>query len=78
MSTIAEELNALLAQLPPSEQERVLNFARDLARPPIVIAHTPLPPGTPGSIVAQLRVSPEVGEAMEQALADCERIDLDG
>ncbi|MGH2501033.1 MAG: hypothetical protein ACRDID_00810 [Ktedonobacterales bacterium] len=78
MSTIAEELNALLAQLPPSEQARVLNFARDLARPPIVIAHTPLPPGTPGSIVAQLRVSPEVGEAMEQALEECERIDLDG
>ncbi|MGH2504404.1 MAG: hypothetical protein ACRDID_18005 [Ktedonobacterales bacterium] len=78
MSTIADELNALLAQLPPSEQARVLNFARDLARPPILVTHTPLPPGTPGSIVAQLRVSPEVGEAMEQALAGCERIDLDG
>lgn len=78
MSTIAEELNALLAQLPPSEQERVLNFARDLARPAFVIAHTPLPPGTPGSIVAQLRVPPEVGESMERALADCEQIDPDG
>lgn len=74
MSTIAEELTALLAQLPPSEQERVLNFARDLARPPIVVKHSPLPPGTPGSVVAQLRVSPEVGEAMQQALEDTERI----
>jgi len=31
MATIAEELNALMAQLPPQEQEHVLNFARDLA-----------------------------------------------
>lgn len=74
MSTIAEELAAVVAQLPLSEQERVLNFARDLAHPPIIIKHTPLPPGTPGSIVAQLRVSPEVGEEMEQALEDTERI----
>ncbi|HEY8323976.1 MAG: hypothetical protein ACHQ1E_05095 [Ktedonobacterales bacterium] len=77
MSTIAEELNALLAQLPPSEQARVLNFARDLARPPFVIAHTPLPPGSSPDALLRIRVDPEVGEAMEQALADCERIDPD-
>lgn len=75
MSTIAEELTELLAQLPPREQERVLSFARELAHPPIVVAHTPLPPGTPGSVVAllRLRVDPEVGEAMERALEDCEQ-----
>jgi hypothetical protein len=66
MSTIAEELNALLAQLPPSEQARVLNFAR-----------TPLPPGSSPDALLRIRVDPEVGEAMEQALADCERIDPD-
>ena len=73
MATIAEELASLVAQLPPNEQERVLRFARELAHPPI-FPHTPLPPGTPGSVVAKLRVSPEVGEAMEQALEDTERI----
>jgi len=73
MATITEELSSLLARLSPRDQERVLNFARELAHPP-VFPHTPLPPGTPGHVVAKLRVSPEVGEAMEQALEDTERI----
>lgn len=77
MSTIAEELTELLAQLPPREQERVLSFARELAHPPIVVAHTPLPPGASPEALLRIRVDPEVGEAMEQALEDCERIDLD-
>ena len=47
MATIAEELAAVVAQLPPREQERVLSFARALANPP-VFPHTPLPPGTQG------------------------------
>lgn len=73
MASIAEELTALLAQLPPADQARVLNFARDLAHTP-AFAHTPLPPGAPGSAVAKLRVDPEAGEAMEQAHEECERI----
>lgn len=73
MATTAEELNALMAQLPPREQERVLSFARELAHPP-VFPRTPLPPGTPGHVVASLRVSPEAGEAMERALEEAERI----
>jgi hypothetical protein len=76
MATIAEELAAVVAQLPPRGQERVLSFARALANPP-VFPHTPLPPGTRGYIAAQLRVSLEAGEAMEQALEDTERIDPD-
>lgn len=36
MATIAEELNALMAQLPPREQERALSFARELAHPPVL------------------------------------------
>jgi len=71
MATIVEELQALVEQLPQNEQERVLSFARALAHPP-VFPHSPLPPGTPGHVVAQLRVSPEVGEAMEKALEDTE------
>lgn len=39
---------------------------------------TPLPPGMPGAVVARLSVSPEVGEALERALKETERIDLDG
>ena len=73
MATIAEELTSLLAQLPPREQERILSFARELAHPP-TFPHTPLPPGTPGHIVAQLRISPEFGEAMERALEDTEQV----
>lgn len=74
MATNAEELATVVAQLPPREQERVLSFARALANPPVFL-HTPLPPSSPGHIAAQLRVSPEAGEAMEQALENTERID---
>jgi hypothetical protein len=49
---------------------------RALANPP-VFPHTPLPPGTPGNIAAQLRVSPEASAAIEQALEDTEHIDSD-
>lgn len=73
MATIAEELSSLLAQLSPGEQERVLNFARGLAHPP-VFPHSELPPGTPGHIVAKLRVSSEAGEAMEKALEEAEQV----
>ena len=73
MATIVEELASLVAQLAPTEQERVLSFARDLAHPP-VIQHSPLPPGTPGSVVAKLRVSSEFGEILERALQDTEQV----
>lgn len=73
MATIAEELASVLEQLPERDQERVLSFARALANPP-EFPHTPLPAGTPGHVVAQLRVSPEVGEAMERAHEECERV----
>lgn len=73
MSTIVEELSSLVAQLPPHEQERVLNFARELAHPP-VFPHTPLPPGSPPDALLRLRVDDETGEAMERAHEDCEQI----
>lgn len=73
MATTIDEINALLAGMPKHDQERVLRYARMLANPP-QFPHTPLPPGTPGHVIAQLRVSPEVGEALAEALADTERI----
>ncbi len=73
MATTIDEINALLAGMPKHDQERVLWYARLLSNPP-QFPHTPLPPGTPGHVIAQLRVSPEVGEALAHALEDTERI----
>lgn len=73
MATIADELTALLAQLPQRDQERVLDFARVLAHPPD-FPHTPLPEGSPPDALLRIRVDPEVGEAMEKAMQECERI----
>ena len=73
MASVAEEIASVVAHLTPQEQERVLRYARALARPP-VFPRTPLPPGTPGHVVAKLRVSPEIGEAMERALEDTEQV----
>jgi hypothetical protein len=73
MATIAEEPYPLMAQLPPRKQEHVLSFACELAHPP-AFPRTPLPPGTPGHVVASLRVSPEASAAIEQALEETGRI----
>ena len=74
MATTTDELHNLIDQMSAQDQQRILAFARELAglspHPP-----TPLPPGTPGSAISDLRVSPEGGEAMEHALEDCERIE---
>jgi len=77
MATTSEELHSMIDHLSAQDQERILAYVRELAQPQ-PYPHTPLPPGTPGHIVAQLSVSPEVGEAMEQALEETERIDPDG
>ena len=83
MATITEEIQEAVAHLPPSDQQRVLAYVRALAQAaqtaqPFPVPHTPLPPGTPGSVLANLRVSPELGEALERALEDTEKIDYDG
>lgn len=77
MATPVEELRHMIDQLSPQDQERLLAYARELAQAQ-PLPHTPLPPGTPGSAIVGLRVSPEGGEAMERALEDIERIDPDG
>jgi hypothetical protein len=74
LATIAEEITSLIERLWPNDQKGVLELARGLANPPAFL-HTPLPPDTPGEVIAQLRVSPVVGEAMERALEECERVD---
>lgn len=76
MATTAEEIRGLVERLVPEDQQRVLEFARELARPPD-FPHTPLPPAKPHDILLTLRVSPEVADAMERALEDCELVDED-
>lgn len=76
MATIAEEVNALLGRMPLDEQRRVLDYARRLANTP-PFPRTPLPPGSPPDMLLRITVAPEVGEAMERALEECERIDID-
>ncbi len=83
MATTSEELHSMIDQLSAQDQERILAYARELAQPypqpqPYPPARAPLPPGTPGSVVAQLSVSPEVGAALAAAHEECERIDPDG
>ena len=76
MATIPEELESLLARLSDADQRRLLEYARALASAE-PFPRSPLPPGTPGEVVARLRVSPEVGESPEWALEECERVGLD-
>ena len=66
MATTAEELRHLIDQLEPNEQERLLTYARELSRtaerpyPHTSLPRdTSLPRGTPGRMIADLRVSPE-------------------
>lgn len=76
MATTADELASLLAKLSPEDQERLLSLARELAHPP-VFPHTPLPPGSPPDALLKIQVDPEVGEALQEAMEDCERISPD-
>ena len=73
MATTAEELHTVIDHLSAEDRARMLTYARELARQqgfPL----TSLPAGTPGSAIAHLRVSPEGGEAMEQALENCDNV----
>lgn len=76
MATILEELLALIEQLSPDNQQRVLEFAQSLNQATKDIASLPrskLPPGKPGSALRRFKLPPEDVEAMERALEDCER-----
>jgi hypothetical protein len=73
MSTSGDKLRALIDRLSEQDQERLLSYAQALAhrRP---FPHTPLPPGSPPDALLRLSVSPEIGEALQHALDDCEHI----
>lgn len=73
MATTAEVQHIVIDHLSATDQARMLVYARALAQPQ-GFPHTPLALGTPGSAIANLRVSSEGGEEMEQALVDCENI----
>lgn len=84
MASVLEEIHKIVERLPLDHQKRVLEFAQRLTQTyrttvPLSIPTTPLPPGTPGSALLQLRFmsSREDAEAMERALEDCERIEPD-
>ncbi len=84
MATVLEEIHKLVERLPPDRQWQALEFLRGLAQTnqtnvPLSQPTTPLPPGTPGSVLLKLRFmsSKEDVEAMERALEDCERIEVD-
>jgi hypothetical protein len=76
MATIPEELETLLARLSEADKRRLLEYAPALAsaKP---FPRSPLPPGSPPDALLRIRVSPEVGEAMERALEESERIEPD-
>jgi len=76
MATVAEELSTLLDRLSSHDQQLILEYARRLSQSS-AFPHSALPPGTPGEVVAKLRVSLELGEALEHALEDCEQVDVD-
>lgn len=85
MVTVIEEIHKLVERLPLDRQQRGLEFAQKLTQTdqtsiPLSLPTTPLPPGTPGTALLQLRfmASREDAEAMERALEDCEKIDAFG
>ena len=83
MATISEELHELVDSLSLDQQQQLLEYAQMLmlcqADSSIMsFPKSKLPPGTPGSALRHFNISSEDIEAMERALEDCERIDLDG
>lgn len=80
MANTAEELHILIDRLSPAEQRQVLEYAQKLSQISQLLSsipHTPLPPGKPASDLLSLDIPLENAEEMEQALVDCERIDID-
>ena len=73
MTTSGEKLHALIDRLSAEDQERLLSYAQELERQP-PMPHTPLPPGAPPDALLRLSVAPEVADALQQALDDCEHV----
>ena len=84
MASVLEEIHKVVERLPVDRQQKVLEFAQkltqtDQATVPLSVPTTPLPAGTPGSAILQMRFmsSRKDAEAMERAVEDCERIEAD-
>ncbi len=79
MATIAEELLDIIGKLPTEQQQRLLDYARDLAQPRPA-PRSALPPGKPKEafLAFQSDLPTEVVDEMERAIEqDCERIEPD-
>ncbi len=60
MATPIEEINKLFEQLSPDRQQRVLEYAQNLAKTDRLapfLPTTPLPPGTPGRALLQIQIA---------------------
>jgi hypothetical protein len=83
MATTIEEILASAERLSPDKQRRVLEFMHELEKDTDelealqALPKSPLPPGTPGWKLLRFTIPPEDAAAMEKALEDCERIDID-
>jgi hypothetical protein len=80
MATVFEELRNLIERLSPDYQQKVLEFAQGLVQTSYSVSSlpvTPLPPGTPGSVLLRFVLPDEDVEAMERALEDCEGVEPD-
>ena len=76
LATTVDEIHSLVERLSPQEQQRVLDYIRELAQSSLS-PHSSLPPGTPPDVLLRMTVPPEIGEAMQKAIEDCERIEED-
>lgn len=84
MATTAEELHSSIDRLSPADQQRVLDFVQELQelseihQAILSFPKTPLPEGgVPAKALLDFKIPTERLEEIEQALNDCERIDID-
>ena len=80
MATVSEELHALIDSLSPEEQRQVFEYAQRLSQLRQLLLSLPrsfLPPGKPANALLSLGLPIENAEEMEQALQDCERVEVD-
>jgi hypothetical protein len=79
MATVSEELHTLIDRLPLDYQWRLLDYAQMLSQGDQYImsfSKSKLPPTKPGSALRHFNIPLDDVEAMEQALEECERIEL--
>ena len=75
--SIASELLSLLGELPLMQQKQALNYVKSIKADSAEVPGTRLPSGTPGHKLLKFmgRMSEEDARLMQEAIADCERVD---